>query len=213
MNELIIFLFIVLAYLIGSMPTAVWMGQIFFNIDVREHGSGNAGATNTIRVLGKTAGFSVLAIDIFKGWTATMLVPFLMYQGVVDSQYRTFLELIFGVSAVAGHIYPVFANFKGGKGVATLLGMVICIHFEIALICMVVFLLVFTISHYVSLGSMLAALSFPVSMLFPRFHPEENLALVVGFLLFVLVVYTHKANVRRLLKGEESKLYLSKTKN
>lgn len=213
MNELIIFLFIGLAYLIGSMPTAVWTGQIFFNTDVREHGSGNAGATNTIRVLGKTAGFSVLAIDIFKGWTATMLVPFLMYQGVVDSQYRTFLELIFGVSAVAGHIYPVFANFKGGKGVATLLGMVICIHFEIALICIVVFLLVFTISHYVSLGSMLAALSFPVSMLFPRFHPEENLALLVGFLLFILVVYTHKANVRRLLKGEESKLYLSKTKN
>jgi len=213
MNELIIATFLLLAYLIGSLPTAVWLGQIFFDTDVRLHGSKNAGATNTIRVLGKTAGFSVLAIDIFKGWTATMLVSYLMYLGVVNSQYRTFLELLFGVSAVAGHIYPVLANFKGGKGVATLLGMVMCIHFEIALICIAVFVIVFSISHYVSLGSMLAALSFPVSMLFPRFHPEENLALLVGFLLFFLVVYTHKANIRRLIEGHESKLYLSKTKN
>jgi glycerol-3-phosphate acyltransferase PlsY len=196
------------AYLTGAIPSAVWLGKSFFGIDVREHGSGNAGATNTFRVLGKKAGIIVMAADILKGAVATSYANLLINWSVVDQDDIVFYKLMFGVIAVIGHIFPVYVNFKGGKGVATLLGMVLAIHAEAALICIAVFLVVFLISKYVSLGSMIAALAFPILLLLPRFSPDEPVLTVFGFVIFVLVVLTHQKNIKRLINGEESKMVI-----
>lgn len=142
-----------LAYLLGSVTNAVWYGKLFHQIDVREHGSKNAGATNTLRVLGNKAGFIVLFLDLLKGFVATELALFVE----VSSPQETFLlKMIFGIMAVLGHIYPVFAGFKGGKGIATLLGLAIALDPVIALICVVVFVSVVWITRYISVGSMSA---------------------------------------------------------
>lgn len=202
-----------LAYLIGSVPTAVWLGEALYGVDVREHGSGNAGATNTFRVLGKKAGVAVLAVDIFKGWAATSIASVMISYGVVVYDDLVLYELLFGSLAVIGHIFPVFVGFRGGKGVATLLGMISCIYIEVALMSLGVFLIVLLISKYVSLGSMLAALSFPVFCLLPMFAPEEPALIVFGFLVFSILVITHKKNIKRLLNGEESKTFLIKIRN
>src|ERR1700761_351473 len=120
---------LILAYLCGSIPTAVWIGQAFFNIDVREYGSGNAGATNTFRVLGKKAGIPVMLIDILKGWTATNLAFMIGVSttGAYHSVPFTNYQLALGIAAVMGHLFPVFAGFRGGKGIATLFGMVLAV--------------------------------------------------------------------------------------
>src|SRR6187399_609964 len=116
---------VVTAYLIGSIPTAVWYGHAFYGIDVRDFGSGNAGATNSFRVLGKKAGIIVMLIDVFKGWLAARLVFLLIFLNAISADHVIVFQLIFGIAAVLGHIFPVYARFKGGKGVATLLGMVL----------------------------------------------------------------------------------------
>ena len=199
---------ILLAYFLGSVPTAVWLGEGLYGIDVREHGSGNAGATNTFRVLGKKAGMAVLLVDIFKGWTATSLASLMVSIDVVPYEQLILFELLFGSVAVLGHIFPIFVGFRGGKGVATLLGMVSCIYIEVALLSAAVFVLVLLISRYVSLGSMLAALSFPLFLLTPYFYPDEPALIVFGFIVFTMIVITHKKNIIRLLRGEENKTYL-----
>jgi acyl phosphate:glycerol-3-phosphate acyltransferase len=205
MDILTIVFFLLAAYLIGSIPTAVWVGKTFYNIDVRQHGSGNAGATNTFRVLGKKPGAFVMAVDIFKGWAATSLAHFLLMSGAIELDKLVLLKIILGMLAVIGHIFPVYVGFKGGKGVATLMGMVLAIHLEAALICLGIFIVVLLISRYVSLGSMIAAIAFPLLLLLPRFHPDEPLLIVFGFLLSLMVVLTHKKNINRLLQGQESK--------
>lgn len=205
MDILIIAFFLLAAYLIGSIPTAVWVGKTFYGMDVRQHGSGNAGATNTFRVLGKKPGAFVMAVDIFKGWAATSLAHFLVMAGAIDPDNLMLLKIILGVLAVIGHIFPVYVGFKGGKGVATLMGMVLAIHLEAALICLAIFIVVLLISRYVSLGSMIAAIAFPLLLLLPRFHPDEPLLIVFGFVLSLMVVLTHKKNINRLLQGQESK--------
>jgi acyl phosphate:glycerol-3-phosphate acyltransferase len=205
MDILLIALFLLAAYLIGAIPTAVWVGKTFYGVDVREHGSGNAGATNTFRVLGKKPGSFVMAVDIFKGWAATSLAHFLVMAGAIEPDKLVLFKIIMGVLAVVGHIFPVYVGFKGGKGVATLMGMVLAIHLEAALICLAIFILVLLISRYVSLGSMIAAIAFPLLLLLPRFHPDEPLLIVFGFLLSLMVVLTHKKNISRLLQGQESK--------
>ena len=206
MNVLIICLTVVVAYFLGSIPSAVWYGQGFFGIDIREYGSGNAGATNTFRVLGKRAGTIVLLIDVFKGYTAATLSTLLWYADVLTTGEILTFKIVFGLVAVVGHLYPVFANFKGGKGVATLLGMMLATHPEMAAVCIGVFLLVVIASQYVSLGSILAALAFPVLLLLQIFGQKENPILIVfGFIVFVLVVFTHQKNIGRLLKGEENR--------
>ena len=206
MDILLIALFLLAAYLIGAIPTAVWVGKTFYGVDVREHGSGNAGATNTFRVLGKKPGSFVMAVDIFKGWAATSLAHFLVMAGAIEPDKLVLFKIIMGVLAVVGHIFPVYVGFKGGKGVATLMGMVLAIHLEAALICLAIFILVLLISRYVSLGSMIAAIAFPLLLLLPRFHPDEPLLIVFGFLLSLMVVLTHKKNIGRLLQGQESKV-------
>src|SRR5688572_16205476 len=123
MDFLLIGIFALVAYLVGAVPTALWVGKAFYGIDIREHGSGNSGATNTFRVLGKKPGSVVMLVDIFKGWTATSLVGFLVIFNAIPAENVVPFQLLYGFLAVLGHVFPVYAGFKGGKGVATLLGM------------------------------------------------------------------------------------------
>ncbi|HSI90492.1 MAG TPA: glycerol-3-phosphate 1-O-acyltransferase PlsY [Adhaeribacter sp.] len=210
MDFLLIGFFALVAYLIGAIPTALWVGQAYFGIDIREHGSGNSGATNTFRVLGKRPGSFVMAIDVFKGWTATSLVGFLVIFQAIPVENVVAIKLLYGFLAVVGHIYPVYAQFKGGKGVATLLGMVLAIHTEAALVCLGIFVVVLLLTNYVSLSSMLAAIAFPLLMLLPWFRPEHaaTLLLIFGIVVAVLVVFTHRKNIGRLRRGEESRVNL-----
>ncbi|MBP3944028.1 glycerol-3-phosphate 1-O-acyltransferase PlsY [Sphingobacteriaceae bacterium WQ 2009] len=204
---------VLLAYLFGSIPTAVWLGQAFYGVDVREYGSGNAGATNTFRVLGGGPGAAVMLIDIFKGWTATNLAYIIISNGdVSDTPQFVNYQLALGVIAVIGHLFPVFAGFRGGKGVATLLGMVLAIHFPAAMICVAVFVTTLMISHYVSLSSILAGFSFPLSIAF-IFKTSIPSVLLYGIAICALILITHQKNIERLLKGHESKIYLFKKKS
>ena len=203
-----------LAYFLGSIPTAVWFGKIIHGIDVREHGSGNPGATNTFRVLGKRAGTIVLLFDIAKGLLATTLAVILLKWGIIGEDKLIIHKLIFGIIAVFGHIFSVFLRFKGGKGVATLFGMMIGIQMPVALISLTIFLLTLITSKYVSLGSMIAALSFPLMLVFvPRFKTGEPILIMFGFFLAIVVIWAHHKNIRRILHGDESKTYLIKKKD
>ncbi|GGH27975.1 glycerol-3-phosphate 1-O-acyltransferase PlsY [Sphingobacterium alkalisoli] len=205
---------VILAYLFGSIPTAVWFGQAFYSVDVREYGSGNAGATNTFRVLGPKAGAIVMFVDIFKGWTATNL-PYLLDGSIIgdhNSRYFVNFQLALGVIAVIGHLFPIFAGFRGGKGVATLFGMVLAIHAPAALCCVSVFVICLLVSHYVSLSSILAGFTFPISVAF-IFKTTVPSVLLYGIAICALILITHQKNIERLLKGHESKIYLFKKKN
>jgi len=204
----------ILAYFLGSIPTAVWYGKIIHSIDVREHGSGNPGATNTFRVLGKRAGSIVLLFDIAKGLLATSLAVILLHWGLISEDNLILSKLIFGIIAVFGHIFSIFLRFKGGKGVATLFGMMIGIQMPVALISLAIFLLILITSKYVSLGSMIAALSFPLMLVFvPQFKTGEPVLVMFGFFLAIVVIWVHHKNIRRILHGNESKTYLIKKKD
>ncbi len=210
MNIALLIITIVAAYLLGSIPSSVWYGIGYFGIDVRKHGSGNAGATNTFRVLGKRAGTIVMLIDVLKGWTATCLASLLFYMSTIGETELLMYKIIFGIIAIVGHIFPVFVGFKGGKGIATLLGMVLAIHPEIALVCITIFILTLIASQYVSLSSILATLAFPVLSWLGVFGQPEPLLIVFGFVMFVLVVITHQKNIIRLLNGNENRVNLFK---
>ncbi|MFZ4262693.1 glycerol-3-phosphate 1-O-acyltransferase PlsY [Sphingobacterium sp. HJSM2_6] len=204
---------VILAYIFGSIPTAVWFGQAFYGVDVREYGSGNAGATNTFRVLGKKPGIIVMFVDILKGWTATNL-PYLLDSSVIgnhDAPQFVNFQLALGVIAVLGHLFPVFAGFRGGKGVATLFGMVLAIHWPAALMCVSVFLFILLVTHYVSLSSIMAGFTFPFSVAF-IFKTTVPAILLYGIAICALILVTHQKNIERLLKGHESKIYLFKRK-
>jgi glycerol-3-phosphate acyltransferase PlsY len=204
---------LILAYLFGSIPTAVWIGQAFYGIDVREYGSGNAGATNTFRVLGKKAGISVMILDILKGYTATNLAYLigLSVTGPQDSVQFVNYQLALGVTAVMGHLFPVFAGFRGGKGIATLFGMILAVHSGAALLCVLTFVVVLMISKYVSLSSILSGFTFPLSIIFIFQSPIRSVVLY-GMCICVLILVTHQKNIERLLKGKESKVNLFKRK-
>lgn len=204
---------VVLAYLLGSLPSSVWLGQAYFGIDVRDYGSGNAGATNTFRVLGRKAGITVMALDIFKGLTAVTLATVWMQLGFIpESQLITF-KLVFGISAVIGHIFPVYIGFKGGKGVATLLGMVLGINPLAAGICAAVFAIVLLLTRYVSLGSILGTISFPLTLLWSHIEPNDDILIIFGFAFSLVVIYTHKKNILRILNGTENKANFRTKKN
>ena len=204
----------VLAYIIGSIPSAVWFGKIVHGLDVREHGSGNPGATNTFRVLGKRAGTIVLLFDIAKGLLATSMAVLLLRWGIITEEALVLTKLIFGIIAVFGHLFSVFLKFKGGKGVATLFGMMIGIQMPVALLSLLIFLLTLLTSKYVSLGSILAALSFPLMLVFvPKFKTGEPILVMFGFFMAIVVIWSHHKNIKRILHGEESKTYLIKKRN
>jgi len=201
-----IVLFCLLGYVIGSVPSAVWVGKSFFGVDVRDHGSGNAGATNVFRVLGKTAGSAVLLLDVLKGLFASRLAY--LYVNTIDSSltYTEIMDfkIIFGVMAILGHLFPVFANFRGGKGVATLFGVIITLNPGLALWAVLVFLLVFVPTGYVSLGSMISGISIPV-LAMRVFGMYQTGVVIFTLTLAVLVVLTHRKNIQRLIAGTENR--------
>lgn len=205
MKELIL---IVFAYLIGSIPTALIISKRFFGIDIRDYGSGNMGATNTFRVLGSRYGTMVMVFDILKGMAAVALFNFIPYYLHNDLE-RTNLMLGLGLAAVAGHIFPLFANFKGGKGVATLLGMILAVQPVIAISCIGVFVLVLFLTRYVSLSSILAAVALPICVLW-IWNEDEILYRVFALLVAILVVLTHQKNIGRILRGVESRIPILK---
>ncbi len=199
----------IVAYLLGSIPTAVWVGKRFFNLDVREHGSKNAGATNTFRVLGKKPGIAVLAIDVIKGLLAVLLPQIVLTNFSHDALIN--VKIVTAILVILGHVFPVFAGFRGGKGVATSLGVIFALHPPAAFICLGIFLLVFVISHYVSLGAMVTAVCFPLLIIF-LFKETSNSLIVFSIVIGAAVVATHKKNIKRLLDGCENKMYLTKKK-
>jgi len=204
---------VVLAYLLGSLPSAVWLGLAYSGKDVRDYGSGNAGAANTFRVLGKKAGMLVMALDIFKGLTAVTLATVWVQLGFIAESQIVLFKLIFGISAVIGHIFPIYVGFKGGKGVATLLGMVLGINPVVAGTCAAVFIIVLLVTKYVSLSSILGTLTFPLMLLITDIEPNEIILIIFGFNFFLVVLFTHKKNVRRILNGTENKTNFPTKKN
>jgi glycerol-3-phosphate acyltransferase PlsY len=209
LNNVLEVILILAAYLIGSIPSAVWVGKLFYDIDVREFGSGNAGATNTFRVLGKGAGVPVLLMDILKGVLAVCLAHFSDFTS--HSTPLINYQIAIGVAAVLGHIFPLFAGFRGGKGVATLLGVALAIQPQGAAMALGVFLIVLVSFRYVSLASMCAGLSFPFIVL-TILHNSPVSLILFSFMVAALLIITHKKNIQRLLKKQEPKIQLSKIK-
>ncbi len=197
---------LLISYLLGSIPTSVWIGKVFYGVDVREYGSGNAGATNTFRVLGKAAGVPVLIFDSMKGWIAVMLPLWFLSAGDSPVLFEN-IRVLCGKAAVVGHVLPVFAGFRGGKGVATLLGVAAGMQPIAALVCTLVFMLILVVTHYVSLGSILASLLYGLFLLvIDKVHHDATIIFAV--MIPVLVILTHTKNIRRLLDGNESRTYL-----
>jgi glycerol-3-phosphate acyltransferase PlsY len=198
-----LFLLIISAYLIGSIPTAYWIGKLFFNIDIREHGSKNMGASNAFRVLGSVWGIVVLVIDMGKGIAAVQLAHAVHSSDWLSGEL-TFWKLIFGLVAVAGHIFPVFAGFRGGKGVATLFGVVLAIQPWVALISIGAFLVVVFLTKYISLGSIIAVIVFAACV---WFAVKETNVYMRWFSVVAasLVIIMHRSNIKRLIAGTENK--------
>lgn len=201
---------LLLAYLAGSVPTSIWAGRLFHGIDIRDHGSGNAGATNTVRVLGWKTGIPVLIIDLAKGWFAASL-PSLLNAAPEGSSQIMVLKIACGMAAIIGHVFPVFAGFRGGKGVATTFGVLLALHPLLTLSCAGIFLLVLLISGYVSLGSITAGVMFPV-LLVTVFGSPSIFLTVFSVIVAIALVITHAKNIGRLIRGEE-KRFIGKKKN
>lgn len=210
----IVTLFII-AYLLGSIPSAVWIGKRYYGVDVREFGSKNAGATNVLRVLGTRAAIPVFVIDFLKGFIAVSIFSLLKYDtGIPSGAWIVNMKILAVFVVVLGHIFPIFANFRGGKGVATVLGAITGIQPNIALLCFAVWFVVFAAWHYVSLASIVAGCSFPVfvSIFSGSIYARHGLShtsisfLVFSFVVALALVWTHRKNVGRLLDGTESKI-------
>ena len=204
-----IILLVVFAYLIGAFPSAVWLGKFFYNVDVREFGSGNAGATNTFRVLGSKAGIPVLFLDILKGWIAVKLVFLISNYSLLSPELYFENQLAFGISAVIGHLFPIYTGFRGGKGIATMLGFLIGIAPLAAFFSICVFILVLFTSKYVSLSSMIASLTFPFFVMFILHSTNDSLNLFAIFVP-ILSLITHQKNIERLIRGNETKIKFDK---
>ena len=207
---------VVLSYFVGSIPTSIIISKIARGIDIRKHGSGNAGGTNVFRVLGPQAGLLVIGLDILKGYVATMIVTKLMY-GPIPFTNRTPFEdftviaIIAGCAAILGHVWTAFGGFRGGKGIATAGGVLLGLATIELLVAIGVFSLVLVLSRYVSLGSISAAVAFPLTMLFRHniFHADlqgYNTLIFFSIGISLLLIFTHRSNIRRLLAGTENRL-------
>ena len=195
-----IIILILIAYLLGSIPSALWIGKLFYGTDVRKHGSGNLGATNTFRVLGKTAGLIVTILDIVKGTAAVLLsiLPFFSSAGIHP--------LLLGVVAVIGHMFPIFAKFKGGKAVATSGGVLLGYNWPIFIIVLLTFLLALKLTKMVSLSSMIVAIvGFIYCIAYYLWSGDFYLMIIVG-LMGVFIFYRHRANITRIKAGTEPKV-------
>lgn len=200
---------LIIAYLLGSIPSAVWIGKKYYGVDIREHGSKNAGTTNMLRVLGRRAAIPVFALDFLKGFVAVTLLQLMHHDPVVGYNDIINLKIAALFAAVLGHIFPVFAGFRGGKGVATLVGAVTGIVPSIALLCFGVWVVVLMITHYVSLSSMIAGCTFPIFTIFwPRANKINTPFIVFSFVIAVLLIITHRKNIKRLLDHTESKTHI-----
>ena len=208
MNEIIL---IILAYMLGSIPTSLIISKTQFNIDIRDYGSGNAGATNTFRVLGSRWGSIVMVLDMLKGLLAVKLALLLPFY-VENDFARTNFQIGLGLAAVLGHIFPLWAEFRGGKGVATLFGLIIAISPWTALSCGGVFLLVLYLTRFVSLSSILASLAFPVFILV-IFNVDNNAYRIFAIAVALLVILSHQKNIGRLFSGSESKVPIFKNRD
>ncbi|RPH74479.1 glycerol-3-phosphate 1-O-acyltransferase [bacterium] len=214
---------VVLSYLIGSIPNSIIISKAVKGIDIREHGSGNAGGTNVMRVLGWKYGLLVILLDALKGVIVVVVVARLHYgsmpfQNITPFDDLTLIQIIAGISATIGHIWTIFAGFRGGKGIATALGMLLMIVTIDMLISIGIFIIVVAVSRYVSLGSILGAIAVPLTLVVREniLHvniPGYNTLLPFVIAVSLLVIYTHRKNVVRLLNGNESKVNFSKKKS
>lgn len=204
---------ILLSYLVGSFPTAILVGRVVLKDDIRNFGSGNAGATNVFRVMGWKAGLFVFLIDVGKGALAPLVLAHLSLDAALLPM--PIVQIIAGLAAIVGHIWTVFAEFKGGKGVGTAFGVLLGFAPVPALLAFAVWIILVAITRIVSVGSIAAGVALPLSMLIQRhFSPNRipNSFLIFGILIGLLVVITHRANIKRLLRGEENKFGSSKSK-
>jgi glycerol-3-phosphate acyltransferase PlsY len=206
MNIINIGIALSIAYLLGSIPAAVWVGKGFHNIDVREHGSGNAGATNVIRVLGWGTGIPVLLFDLGKGWLSTMMPVF--FHTSSDPGMLVNLQVAAGLCSIAGHIYPVFAGFRGGKGVATMFGALLALQPLLTICCFGVFLVVLLLTGIVSISSIAAGIAFPLFLFIKAFIFDTPSVFfkVFSIIVALILIVTHYKNIKRLFKGEEKRL-------
>lgn len=209
MNWILIIILGLLAYVLGSIPSAVWLGKWIAQIDIREHGSGNAGFSNALRIIGPKVGIPVLIIDIGKGFAAVYLAKILDLPS--DGLSRELVPIIYGILAFVGHLIPLFAGFKGGKGVATGLGIILALFPIGAAIGVGVFLITIFSLRMMSLGSMLGSISLPISV-FALFHFDRPVLLGFSFFIALMIVYTHRSNIKRIIKGTENKIWFKKKK-
>ncbi|MDZ7265266.1 MAG: glycerol-3-phosphate 1-O-acyltransferase PlsY [candidate division KSB1 bacterium] len=201
---------IFLSYLAGSIPTSIIMSRLTRGIDIRDYGSGNAGATNAIRVLGWKIGIIVIIVDVGKGVLATLLISQIGRAQLEQVPlHHNLVQIIAGLSAVLGHIWTIFAGFKGGKGVGTAAGMLFSLYPLAGFICLLIFGVVLLTIRYVSVASMTAAVSLPiVSLILRRFFNYDISSELIYFSIFmaILIIFTHRSNIKRLLKGEENRI-------
>ena len=213
-----VFLLLIVAYLLGSIPSAVWIGRHYFGVDIREHGSKNAGATNMLRVLGLRAALPVFVIDFLKGFVAVTLMGFVRLNPEFSQAWVINLKIVAVAASVVGHIFPIFAGFRGGKGVSTLIGAVTAVQPNLAFLCFAVWVVVFVFTHYVSLASIVAGCCFPVfvvifsTTLYNRYGDFSWIFIIFSLSVALMLLWTHRANIGRLRRGEESKIHLWKKK-
>jgi len=206
---------IVLSYLLGSIPSSLWVGKIYKGVDIRNHGSGNAGATNTFRLLGWKAGVVVSLIDLGKGFASAFYVSQLAFiisgEVVVFPNWDSvlFTQVIAGIFAVVGHMYPLYANFSGGKGVMTAAGMLLAIEPISIVVSVIVFIITLFTSRYVSLASILAAFVYPISLLTLRYIMQwtiDGSLIIFGSAIAIGIIVKHHGNIKRLLNGTENRV-------
>lgn len=213
-NDLII---ILISYLLGSIPTSIILSKVFGGIDIREHGSRNAGGTNVVRVLGWKIGIFVMIIDVLKGTVATAWVSQmqLINSNTVSIFDPFMLRVICGIAAIIGHVWTIFAKFRGGKGVATGMGMMIALSPTDILVGVIIFIIIVSITKYVSVGSMFGVASIVLSIFIRKniFNAEiqgSEILLWSTSLISLFIIFTHRANIKRLLSGTENKFSFKK---
>lgn len=206
------FVVAIVAYLFGSFPTAIVAGKLLKKIDIREHGSGNAGATNVLRILGWKAGVLVLLIDMLKGFAPVFWFTVLI---VGQNDYIVYYQILAAIMAIIGHIWTIFAGFRGGKGVGTAAGVFMGLAPLALSLGLIVFIIVVAATKYVSLGSLIASLTLGITLYVQRFifnQDVPDVLLVVGSIIIALIWYAHRSNMKRLLTGTESKISFSSKK-
>jgi acyl phosphate:glycerol-3-phosphate acyltransferase len=195
---------LILSYLLGSIPTSIIVSKLARGIDIRQHGSGNAGGTNVFRVLGWKYGVFVMVVDVFKGFVATFWIARLLPVPVSTELGQIFA----GCAAIIGHIWTVFAGFRGGKGVGTAAGMLVALYPVVFIICLAVFALAVLTTRIVSVASMSAAVALPLTLSVLKFMLHKNVPgplYVFSFIAMALIIFTHRSNIKRLLNGTENR--------